>query len=36
MLEIEKSKKQTDDESKIIKKLLSKGYTDQEIKKYLK
>ncbi len=34
--EIEKIKKQTDDESKIIKKLLSKGYTYQDIKKYLK
>lgn len=36
ILEIEKIKKQTDDESKIIKKLLSKGYTYQDIKKYLK
>ena len=34
--EIEKIKKQTDDESKIIKKLLSKGYTYQDIKKHLK
>lgn len=36
IFEIEKIKKQTDDESKIIKKLLAKGYTYQDIKKNLK
>ncbi len=36
ILEIEKIKKQTNDETKIIKKLLSKGYGYQDIRKYLK